>query len=304
MQRCSPSASMRRGGLPGRVGLCGTLGVVLMAGTSVGSAQAQGCGDLFESLQIRQDIDVKDQIAKPALLQLQLPTRSDEEATLLAKVGVLTTLCSTAHWTVDLAAAYFRNTEDASAQDSRRLGLVLGWIPSSGRITPVLNGEGMVKQNRIKRTSSVVGSVDLTATGDAGGWVPNTYVSLRGTSITLVWAPYVGIEYEREFASDSSEKQFLRPLVRADVELLLGRRTEPVCQVTVETAVRRDVKDEFLAARRTYGYVSAGVTYNFARSKRVLGGIGATYVRGSDPTQDLARGSFVEIGLRVRIKGA
>lgn len=268
---------------------------------SARSLHAQACGRFWQTLEIRQDIDTKDNVAKSALAQVRLPTRSSDTATVLVDVGVLTALCSGAHSTVNLAADYHRNTAQDAPQDVWRAGVTFDVTPGSEGTTPYFEGRAMLKQNRLKGTTSIDAALLASLTGNGGSYLPNTYVPL-GSRLTLVYTPYVGLELDREVASNTSDSTFLRLVAQFDAQLLLGQRSQPTVELTLTNAYRRDLRDATLPNTRIYGEHSAGIDWYFARGKRALAGVGLSYVHGTDPSQELFRASYFELGLRVRVR--
>jgi hypothetical protein len=263
---------------------------------------AQTCLHLWRYLEVRQDIDTKDNIAKSAIAQLQLPTSSQDEATILVNAGILTALCSTAHSTLNLAADYHRNTDSKNPQHSRRVGLTFDLIPGSEGTTPYFLGRALLKQNRLKGTTSLDGSLLASLTGNGGHFLPNTYITLGADDRTLVYTPYVGFEVDRELSSSTVTHTFVRLVTRLDLELLFGQRSEPTLELSSENAFRHDFRDQALADARNYGTHALSATFYLARSRRALAGVGLAYVSGTDPTQDLLKASYFEFGLRVRVK--
>lgn len=261
------------------------------------AAQAVG----WQSLEVRQNIDVKNYVAQPAVFQVVVPTDSDVDATLVTNAGAIMTAYGSARTTLGLTAEYSRNTAIDKAQNTLRGGLLFDWKPGGDVFVPIILLSGLLKRDQVKEVSSVQAAVSLTATGDNGGFRPNTTVVLKPGHLTFSYAPYLGLEFERTL--NDSVLTFWRGTARLDAVLRLGEPSKPVIELQSANAVREDLGARSSPDGTLTSFHSVSLTaYPFYQGERFVAGVSAAYIWGEDPTKGFASQSYFQFGLAIRLK--
>src|SRR5713226_1337777 len=124
----------------------------------------------------------------------------------------------------------------------------------------------------------------LTATGRNHTGLPNTTIELQPClPLTLVYSPYVGIEFDRKTSGPATTgTNFFRGVGRFDAVLRLGQPTRPAVELSMANAFRRDFQDEDVAGRRTSSFHQVSGTLFLGRGNRTLAGVSVSRTWGED----------------------
>jgi len=271
-----------------------------------GSAHAQGLWtQVWRSLEIRQNTEIEDFVAKDATTQITFPDSGPN--TIVIAAGALVDLIAGSRARLRAVGEYNRNTTIGKVQNAWQAGLKGEFlVPRILRgLDPVVDAAAKIAGDEVARTTALQSSASLTFTGDNRTCLPNTNIELsRSLPAFFVYSPYLGTEYDLKL-SGAGPRHFLRGVARMDLAVRLGRSSAPILEFTGTNTFRRDFADQSVAGKNWSSFHTvSGTVYVPGVPDRVRVGLTMTRTWGEDPTRGFAHQAFSQLALAIRIKRA
>lgn len=269
-------------------------------------ASAQTVWDRFV---IRQNLDSKKEVAKPAFVELTVP--KDKDPVYAVGIGVTYAAVARSLVTFGPSLEYVRNTTVDKEVNSTKLGAELEWQvrPTGRRVnrtqSPIVMARGGYKRDDVKDTAGATAAVSYTHLfiGPGPAFRPN--IAFGPAQFTAIYSPLIGVEYEDNISAATAADEGLvaRLVGQIDVALYPGSLyLDNRFEIVMSYAYREDVIDDTAAADDSHPFGSVSVNYYFVREKKRAVGLGVTYANGEDPSKGFSPQNFWQIGLRFQIK--
>jgi len=268
-------------------------------------AATQGTASNFwKRLEIRQNTNVKRDVAKPAFITFTVPDEGSN--TYQIGLGALVPLKSTDLFDLDALIDYQRNNATDSEQDVLKVGATgerQVWAMETGghQQAPLITFRGDFKRDGVKETNGWQGAVGYTHLfrGAHSAIVPNLPHRF-GKALETLYMPYGGLEFEGDDSEDESTVtrlvgQVSLSLVPAPVKL------ESELEFIVSYAFRKDVQHPSASTDTTHPLFGFEANY-LKKVGRAAIGFGVSYLNGEDPDEGFAQQQYWEFSLKLRVK--
>jgi len=283
---------------------------VLAAASLFGVAGDAGAQSFWDRLIIRQNLDSKKDVPKPAFAQVTVPDEGD--AVYNVGIGVTVAAVSTDLVTFGPAVEYLRNTQVSKAVDSPKVGAELQWqlreisAFTMTRTSGLLVGRATLRRDGVKDARGFQGAIGYTHVFSGVGPPFRPNVTFGSDSVaTIVYSPQAAFEVDLVggAADPGNEGAIVRPVALVDVASYIAPGAlRNRLEVTVNSALRIDAVDTTSAADDVHPFVTAGLTYYFVREGRRVAGVGVTYLAGDDPDKGFASQRIWQFGLKLQLK--
>jgi hypothetical protein len=280
---------------------------------SISQSQAQTThrwwSKIWEKTQVRQNTDVKKDIAKPAFVTFTVPKASAN--TYQIGLGVLSPLVSKTLFKVDALVDYQRNNAIDEGQNTFKAGATGEWqlraMEANGRRNSgLVSFRGNFKNDALKTSKGWQAAVGYTHLFEGSRAFPHpNEVFPFGNALDLVYFPYVGLEFDRiaqaqdplaEGSVTRAVGQFSLALYPAPITL--RRRLEFIAGYTYQA----DLKDSTNETDNRHPLLTFESNIFPFKSDRGDVGFGASYTQGEDPDAGYKHQQYWQFSIRVRLK--
>jgi hypothetical protein len=270
---------------------------------------------LTKTIEIRQNTNVKKDIAQPAFVTFTNP--DEGPTTYQIGVGVLSSLFSRAGSDVDALVDYQRNTATDSQQDSFKFGATGYWraldLVAEGH-SPLINSRSNFRHDGVKNTKSWQNAVGYTHlfSGAHKLPVPNAFFSMgtgsgnRTSVLDLIYFPYVGLEFDSVLSASTKEEE--GTATRGVFQINTGFYPAPLkdrrpVEILLGYTYREDFRDTTNQTDDRHPLFTFEANY-FPFQKDKIGeiGFGISYTNGEDPDEGFEQQAFWQFTLKFRLK--
>jgi hypothetical protein len=289
---------------------------VVLAGLLATSASAAD-----SPVQIRQNVNVKKDVAKPSFLLVTLP--QDKPAIYQMALGLLADMPTGKRsplLSISGLLDYQRNSAVAAQQDVIKAGLSSEWqwveVDPSGSAGPgsrwhssVLSSRVNFKSDRIKDTRGIQEALYYThffvGKNERRVPLPNRIWS-AGHVLELEYSPTAGIELEHVLAAPKNGETgtIVRMMAQTNVGVYpAGEQLDYRVEFLIGGGYRYDAKRIDTGAMRSHPLFTFEANYMLTGQRsRAQVGFGATYVHGEDPDEGLQHQQYWQLALKLRVK--
>ena len=277
----------------------------------------------WKHLQIRQNTNVKKDIAKPAFVTLTIPDEGDR--TYQIGFGALASVLSTSRVDLDALVDYQRNSAAASLQDVFKGGATGEWrlwstSASGHHQTAILTYRGNYKNDNVKDSETWQGAIGYTHLfiGAAQqrplpgeGLRPFIFPNLPrpfGSALEVTYFPLLEFEFDRVFKAKTPEDegQVTRALGQLSVQLLPAPRRfnelKQQLEFLMSYAYRHDLRDTTNETDDRHPLFTFDANYYPVKGDRGDFGFGISYLNGEDPDEGFERQAYWQFSLKMRLK--
>ena len=264
-------------------------------------------------VQVRQNVNVKKDIAKPAFLMITFP--DEKPAIYQVGVGLLANIPTGKQsplLTLSGLLDYQRNTAVSSQQDVLKAGFSGEWQMRAVDFVR-RNNSGVVsfrtnfKTDRVKDTRGVQEALYYTHAffGRGRAPLPNRPWRPANNLFEIEYSPNVGLELDHvlDAANNGVTGTAARLLAQTNVAL----RPAPVdwdlrVELLVGGAYRYTANTTDIDSKRSHPLFTFEANYIPARTPHAEVALGATYVRGDDPDAGLEHQRYWQLAVKLRVK--
>jgi hypothetical protein len=283
-----------------------------------GAAAAAAPNNPWETLtkrvELRQNTNIKKDVAKPAFFTLTNP--DDGLASHQIGVGVLTSLIARSGFDIDALVDYQRNTLTDKEQDSLKLGGTGYWrtqdLIATGH-SPLISFRSNYRNDGVKDTrgwQNAFGYTHLFA-GATAFPLPNLPFHFgagsgnRTAALELLYVPYAGVEFDtvQSAATEEAEGTATRGVLQVNLALYPApQKTRNPFEILLGYAYRGDLQDGTNETDDSHPLFTFETNYFPVQNKSGEIGFGVTYTNGENPDEGLQQQAFWQVMLKFRIK--
>jgi hypothetical protein len=284
------------------------------------SAQAQEApqapgpwGRFWSQVQLRQNTNVKKDIAKPAFISVTAPKEGAD--VLQIGAGVLAPVSSGTFFDLDALIDYQRDNTNQKEQDAFKAGATGEWrlaemsTASNRRNTGVVTFRGNFKNDAIKTSKGWQAALGYTHLFNGQRRFPHPNLPYRFGGregwLEVVYFPLLGLEIDRTVvARDSGDEGItVRPVGQLTTALYPAPlRLQQRIETIFSYAYRADVKDTTNASDDSHPFFTGELNLYLVKEARGEAGFGISYSRGDDPDQALAPADAWQFSFKVRLR--
>jgi hypothetical protein len=293
----------------------GSIVAVALLCASPAFAQIPASKEIWKHLEIRQNTNVKRDVAKPAFVTFTIP---DEGAnTYQIGLGALWALESTDLFDIDALVDYQRNNASDSEQDVLKLGATgerqLWAMSNDGHHqVPLITFRGDFKRDGVKEVNGWQGAVGYTHLfrGARPAYVPNVPHRF-GKALETFYVPYLGLEFEgtddvdepgEAEEDDDTEGMTTRFVAQVSASFVPAYdKLQSNLEFIISYAFRKDLQHPSAATDTTHPIFGFEANYLHKIGRAALG-FGVSYLNGEDPDAGFAQQSYWEFSLKMRVK--
>ena len=268
----------------------------------------------FSRVQLRQNVSVKKDVAKPAFITATFPEEGG--ATHEIGIGILADLTPKSVSTllmVDALVDYQRNTVIDKPQDMLKVGASGEWqlnaidptAPGARFDSGLISFRANFANDRIKDKRGVQEAIYYTHVFVGRHQFPLPNDPFRFCEcLEMEYSPTIGVEVDHVLdASDvSSEISTARLMTQANVAFYPAPVTADLrVELLVGAAWRYDMHNGGDTSKR-HPLFTFGGNYYPLKTKRAQLGFGVSFVRGDDPDEGFEHQQYWQVGLKARLK--
>lgn len=266
--------------------------------------------------EIRQDLDVEKSIAKPAFFTWTIA--GDKKSEVIGIGLSYLALNKNNHY----AQIFFdvqKNTLVEKKQNVFKYGLMFkqsiefGKDGANGLVFKfMLNGKhDYVSLYNALQFSTYITFCALQRNPSKIRWLPNYPIRIKSNGreyFSILWMPFLGIEYENILQSSDPAKakgfvwrgvwQFegrVYPFPRK-----LGKANRMPLELFISYTGRKDIKTSN-SEKFFHSLLKTGANFYFLKSQAISSGIGFTYCNGDDPINGFLKQKYTEISLKLKL---
>lgn len=263
-----------------------------------------GCA-VLKDLKVAQSLKDKNVAGKPAIVQVTIPEDEDTTYAVDAGVGYSQTVSDSDRQQTDLTVGgeYHKNTVTDEPSDSTVVAVRFDQIWGDPATDSFLPGYGVnFKKDKIKKTESLVPTVDFTLTSKKFGI---GRVIGRDGPVGFEWQPSLGAELEQiiEAGDDKPTGRVGRGWVSLDTNLYpLWFAIKGRLQLAASLRVWQDfAESERLDDGNDQHYLRTySVNYFFDEEQRF--GIGVDRVSGENPSEGEPEQHYTQIAFKIHLR--
>lgn len=267
----------------------------------------------LESLSIRQSFDSKFEQGEPATLTIVFPqdTSSSNSYNVNLAIGI-DLFNENELFSLDPTFELNKNTLISKEQDVVKYGFAFEWDlldMDDTNWTPNIFGKANYKNDEIRMTESLEAMIYLTPLFQGTGLSPTKfYIPERITDLGFLefnYNPYIGIEYENKYSSDSeTEEGITRLYFRLKANLLvLPDQTNRNLSIAYNYYFRYDTEDSNNFNSRSHPLTTVSLSYKFseiAGKTNSSASIGIDYINGENPSNGFEEQEYFSLVLKLK----